>query len=102
MIKWKFQIERILTPNPCKRIEENKKLKERDIIRLKGGVALLNMEAGDYYRVEYIKKRYYEDRCFLSKCDERGVIKEGDMIDLAVRELDFWINEGSLEVTSSE
>jgi len=96
-----LQIEGCLTPNPSKTIEGNQKLKERDIIRVKGKVALLNMEAGDYYRVEYIKERYNEERCFLSKCDARGVIKEGDMIDLAVRELDFWINEGSLQVISS-
>ena len=64
-------------------------IKAGDMIQAREAVALLNIEAGDYYRVEYIKKQYNEERCFLSKCDERGVIKEGDMIDLAVRELDF-------------
>jgi hypothetical protein len=59
------------------------------------------MEEGDHFRVEYTKKDYNEERCFLSKCDENGVIKEGDLADIAVREIEFWISEESLEVTST-
>ena len=76
-------------------------VKKGDIIRVKSAVALIGMEIGEYYRVEYTKKEYNEERCFLSRCDANGVIQEGDMVDIALRELDFWASEDSLEVIST-
>ncbi len=75
-------------------------LKQGDIIKVKHAVALIGMDEGEYYKVEYTKKHYNEDRCFLSKCDENGMIKEGDLIDIASREVEFWVGEDSLEVIS--
>jgi hypothetical protein len=73
-------------------------LKRGDVIKVKHAVALIGMDAGEYYRVEYTKKHYNEERCFLSNCDENGAIKEGDVIDIAVRELEFWAGEESIEM----
>jgi len=75
-------------------------LKQGDIIKVKHAVALIGMDEGEYYKVEYTKKHYNEDRCFLSKCDENGMIKEGELIDIASREVEFWVGEDSLEVIS--
>jgi len=75
-------------------------LKQGGIIKVKHAVALIGMDEGEYYKVEYTKKHYNEDRCFLSKCDENGMIKEGELIDIASREVEFWVGEDSLEVIS--
>ena len=77
-------------------------LQQGDILRVKHAVALIGMDEGEYYRVEYTKKHFNEERCFLSKCDENGLIKEGDLVDIAARELDFWIGEDSIEMISTQ
>ena len=60
------------------------------------------MEAGDYYKVEYLKTDYYEEYYFLSKCDENGVIKEGDLIEMPTRSLDFWLDPKNIEVVRAD
>ena len=76
-------------------------LKEGDIIKAKHTVDLINMTAGDYYKVESLMQDYYEARYFLRKCDEGGVGKIGGTLELAIGSLDFWIEDGSIEIFRS-
>ena len=76
-------------------------LKEGDIIKAQYSVSLINMNAGDYFKVEQLKQDYYEARYFLRKCDESGVGKIGATLELAVRALDFWIEDGSIQIFRS-
>ncbi len=34
--------------------------------------------------------------------DENGLIQEGDLVDIAARELDFWVGEDSIEMISTQ
>jgi len=52
-------------------------LKQGDILRVKHAVALIGMDEGEYYRVEYL-------------------------VDIAARELDFWVGEDSIEMISTQ
>ena len=84
-----------------KQLEMRAKLKEGDIIKVNETVALVKMDAGDYYKVETIKRDYYEECYCLSKCDENGVIEKGDIVELPARSLDYWFDTDSIEIISS-
>ncbi|MBN2467914.1 MAG: hypothetical protein JXD19_07145 [Deltaproteobacteria bacterium] len=77
----------------------DRKLKERDIIKVKENVAPLNMAAGDHYRIEYFKTVHYEERCLLSRCTANGTIQDGDLLEIAARELDIWTEDGAIEIS---
>lgn len=76
------------------------RLKQGDIIKAKHSIELINMVAGEYYKVEYLKQDYYESRYFLRKCNENGVGKIGATLELAISSLDFWIQDGSIQIVN--
>jgi len=84
-----------------KQLKIQVKLKEGDIIKVNETVALVKMDAGDYYKVESIKRDYYEEFYCLSECAENGVIEEGDIVELPARSLDYWLDTDSIEIISS-
>ena len=84
-----------------KHFEAQTKLKEGVMIKVNETVAVVNMDAGDYYKVEAIKRDYYEEFYCLSECDENGVIEEGGVVDIPARSLDYWVDTDSIVIISS-
>jgi hypothetical protein len=88
----------LVRPFGIRKREMEAKLKEKDIIKVKEPVAAVEMEAGDCYTVEYIKKRFNEEYYCMSRCDDTMVIKEVDLKEVSMRSLDFWLATDSIEI----
>ena len=73
------------------------KLKKGDIIKAEQTVDLINITAGDRYKVESLKQDFYEPRYSLRRCNESGRGKIGATLELAITSLDFWIQDGSIQ-----
>jgi DNA-directed RNA polymerase subunit RPC12/RpoP len=78
--------------------ETHAKLRSGDILRVNESVAVVRMEAGDFYKVASIKMDYYEQIYCLSACDEKGVMEEGGAREMPARSLDYWLDTDSIEV----